>query len=181
MRVLLSMLLLSLTQPAFAADEVTKEKASQEKLVDTSYEDQLLKDWLGLIKVLRSRGIHNSNVDWRPIEELCLGLKNQKDHVPYNRCRLDKAVSQVTYHRDNDECDEAAVAQYPDRLTQYRPEIIATGNEEDEKGSEFTTNQYYRAPISKRELTSKRRVLYRSCMRDLGWNDPYNWRMGRKD
>jgi hypothetical protein len=175
MRSIIPILLLSLALPAFAADK---------KLDDTAtYETSLLKDWHGLIKVLRTRGIHNSQVEWHAIEELCLGLKNGKDHIPYNSCRLDKAVAQVSYRNDNIECNQAAKAEYPDRLLQYSPELLVTSNEGLFEGgdTEYAADQLYRAPMNKRELNNKRAVIYRSCMRDLGWRDPDNWRMGGKN
>lgn len=174
--ILLILPLLFFSTSAIATE---KEVVEQEK---PSHEDVLLQDWLGLIKVLRSHGVHQSQVSWRSIEELCLGLKTEKDKVPYNRCRLEKAIAQVHHREDSAECNQEAEAEYPDRLRHYTPELIVAGTEQ-EKGeaTEFTNTHVVRAPISTRELRNKRAVVFRACMRTLGWRDPDNWRTHTKD
>lgn len=177
MRLLFTMLMLLLAAPSLAAEPAAE---TQEKPAKTSYEDALLKDWIGLTKVLRTYGIHHSQIQWRPVEELCLGLMSEKEKLPYNRCRLDKAIAQFNHRNDFILCDEQSLTDYPDRLLQFSTETLVT-NTNLPRGNEVATGQFIREPITARELRSKRVASFRDCMADKGWRNPDNWRQGYRN
>lgn len=167
MRYLLLILLLFFTTPVFAAAEETIEESPT--------------TWHELIKVLRAHGIHHSQVSWLPIEKLCLGLKKEKDTVPYNRCRLQKAIDQRDYRIDDNECADEGKVAYPDYLGQ--PRAVLSANESTIVNNQTTQTEisnFIDQGIPRTDLKRGRAVVFRKCMRDRGWRDPYDWGPGNK-
>lgn len=138
-------------------------------------DESMLKDYIGLTKSLRANGIEPINVQWVQIEPMCLGLKTEKDQVPYNRCRFEKASDWAAYGDNRRDCDEGSLLEYPQpqRFTQ------ATVTNADGSVASVTTaeGQY----LSAAQIKRLRRASYVACMRDFGWKNPSNWQHGRDE
>jgi hypothetical protein len=137
---------------------------------------KLLKDYIGLSKLLKARGVDPVTVNWSPIEMACLGLKTEADQVDYNRCRYRMAVDNVQYGNDVRACKQAALAAYPKALKLNQPTKVATRIT---NGKVITT--LGETPLTASELKAGRAATLDNCMRQRGWNDPANWQAGRSE
>lgn len=146
-------------------------------LMAQAYEpdEALLRDYIGLSKALRANGIDPVHVRWVQIEPMCLGLKDEKNQVAYNRCRFEKAGDWAAYGDNRRDCDEGSLLEYPQpqRFTQ------ATVTNEDGTIASVTTAEG--SYLSAAQLKRLRRASYVACMRDFGWKNPSNWQHGREE
>lgn len=138
-------------------------------------ERALLKDYIGLTKVLASYGINASAVNWGEIEPLCLGLKSDSDPITYNECRLEKAINQVAYHSDTGACDAESQALYPSSLQRTSPELTIEHRGDDDKTDVTTVSE---APLYTTDLKAGRLYVFDRCMKDHGWRAAHDWRLG---
>ena len=143
---------------------------AQAQEVDAS----LLKDYIGLTKVLKSHGIDPVGVNWSPVEQACLGLKTETDQVPYNECRLRLVLDGVQYDDDARACNAEGVAAYPEALRVANATTVVTNSSG--KSSAIVVN----TPMTENEIQSGRLAQFDSCMHARGWNDSNNWQMGRR-
>jgi hypothetical protein len=135
--------------------------------------DVFFQNYVGVTKLLRARGVEPVGVNWGAIQAMCLGLKIEKDPVPYNRCLYEKALDYADYDNDNDTCNARARAEYPDRLLSGAATIRITRDNEE-------TNVYERA-LSLDELRFKRLGAFDACMSNKGWRDAQSPARGRRD
>lgn len=133
--------------------------------------DVFFKSYEGVTKLLRAGGVEPSTLRWGPIEAQCSGLKLDKDPVPYNQCRYQKAIDLVDFDNDRNACNARAQAEYPDRLLSGAATLSITRNEK-------VTNIYERA-LSPDELRFKRMGSFDACMSNKGWRDTGSAARGR--
>lgn len=130
-----------LSLPAFARNE----------------DDSQFKDYISLTKTLRANGVDPVHVNWPSIELMCLGLKTERNQVPYNRCRFEKATDSWDYPGDSAACNDAAHAA-------VKPSVVV--------GNGVTTVVQ---PGNAGEA-----ITFDSCMRARGWISPRNVERGRR-
>ena len=119
-------------------------------------DEKLLTNYIGLTKALRANGVEPNTLDWSVIESMCLGLKTEKNRVPYNRCRFETALNQALFPDDRAACLDDA------QRTSVDTTMSATA---------------IHSVVSQQSLTAS--PSYSSCMRALGWRSPNNWQRGR--
>ncbi len=130
----------------------------------------MLKSYTGLTNLLRSYGVEPSQVAWNPIEMMCLGLNEPHNPVPYNRCRFDKALLQISYRDDSIVCEDEAQALYPKSLRSSQPDLIIANP----KGITTITDQ----PLRYDDYRAGSRYAFDQCMGDKGWRNSRNWQLG---
>lgn len=146
-------------------------------------EDTPFTDWLTLADHLRAHGIDPVDVNWLPIENMCLGLKKIDTQIAYNKCKFEKALNMRQFKADTNGCDAQANADYPDSLrfnTQGRSftvtETIQTGQPVNSKIIEE------RNPgLSRSQIRDLRRAAFVRCMQGNGWANADNWMDGRRE
>ncbi len=143
--------------------------AVQAQMVDAS----MLQDYIGLSKVLKSRGIDPVHVNWGPIEQACLGIKSETNQVPYNECRLRMALDAGQYDGDVRGCRAQGLAAYPDALRTAHASTVITN------AQGVASPLLVTVPMSVDEINAGREAQFDNCMRARGWNAPDNWEMGR--
>ena len=136
-------------------------------------EEVLLNNWNNLNKLLRSRGIETTRVDWAAIGPLCLGLKTETDQVAYNRCMFIKAVDTVIFKSDTNVCRSRASSDFPNSMLTSQTVVVT---KYDNDASKTTTITY--PTLSQDDLTAKRNDTYESCMSERGWRDTHNPLLG---
>ena len=130
---------------------------------------ELLKDYMGLTKLLKARGVEPTEVNWLPIEEACLGLKTEANVVDYNQCRFTMAVDASQFTNDSTACDAASIASYPESGRTVQKTKDAAGV--------LTTVV---AQLKPEEVKAGRVAAYDACMREHQWVNPNHWQMGRR-
>ena len=120
-------------------------------------DDAQFKDYMSLTKALRASGVDPVHVNWPAIEGMCLGLKAERNQVPYNRCRFEKATDSWDYPTDAAACKDAGRAS-------TKPTVVVGGGvntviQPDDSGEVFA---------------------FDSCMRARGWINPQNAGRGRR-
>lgn len=133
--------------------------------------DVFFKNYEGVIKLLRANGVEPSTLRWGAIEAQCSGLKLDKDPVPYNQCRYQKAIDLVDFDNDRDVCNARAKGEYPDHLLSGSATLSITRNDK-------VTNVFERA-LSPDELRFKRLGSFDACMSNKGWRDTGSAARGR--
>lgn len=134
----------------------------------------LLKDYIGLTKLLKANGVEPARVQWQTIEMMCIGLKEPHSNVAYNQCRFEKAVDQTVYANDSAACNAEARAAYPSSLKKPEPTTIVTLGGMDNHLTTIT------APRTRNsEIRDGRRSLFDRCMLDRNWVNTSDWQMGR--
>ena len=121
-------------------------------------DDSQLTNFIGLTEALDAYGIDHMQVNWTPIEKMCIGLK--KDAVRYNRCRFVKATDQVEFFENQRDCRAG-----PD-----------TAKSEDHNTTATDTGDTVQTVVKVNENAIP---SYVACMQSLGWKNPSNWRQGR--
>jgi hypothetical protein len=117
-------------------------------------DDTLMRDYIGLTRALQANGVSPVHVPWQPVEAMCLGLRQERHQVPYNRCRFVKAMDSAAYVDNRRDCE---------RLL---------------KGARRQRAEHY-AHASYADWNLLRQESYLRCMRDFGWVNPSNWQHGR--
>ena len=140
------------------------------------YESVLLKDYIGLTKVMRSYGIEPATLAWRDIETMCLGLKTESDQISYNQCRLEKAMDQVTWRDDSAACNAESRALYPSVISNPSQAIIVNNRPGRQPSITTITEQ----PLYARNSVAARQYIFDRCMRDYGWRSSRDWHLGQR-
>lgn len=156
MRMLLIIFLLA-ASPALALDE-----------------DAYLQDYIGLTKLLRSYGVDPAFVGWREIEQMCLPLQSPASNLDYNRCRLDKALTQTAYRDDRRVCDDESMALYP--KNSGAGWLVRNRDSEGKSNTTVITH----LPGYPSDVRTGRRYAFDRCMADKGWRNSRNWALGQK-
>jgi hypothetical protein len=120
-------------------------------------DDSQLTNFIGLTEALDAYGIDHMQVNWTPIEKMCIGLK--KDAVRYNRCRFVKATDQIEFFDNQRDCRAG-----------QNPAISQDQTAATDKGDTMNTV----VKVNENAIPS-----YVACMQSLGWKNPSNWRQGR--
>lgn len=120
-------------------------------------DDAPYKDYISLTKALRANGVNPVGVNWQHVEQMCLGLKTEKDPVPYNRCRFNKAVDSADYPDDVATCKSAG------RAATSPNYVVGNG----------VTTVIQPSP-------AEADVTFDECMRARGWINPRNAGRGRR-
>lgn len=129
-----------------------------------------------MLKRLKSEGIEDSQVRWPSIEKACVAYLGSLNKIPYNRCRYEKAVLQISFKDDSIACDDVSLASHPDSLRQNSATIVEkTGGAVSRKTTISTPSP------SASELATMRRATYEQCMQDRGWRDSRNYLRGRSE
>lgn len=132
----------------------------------------LLKDYIGLTNVLRAHGIDPLQVHWLELDTICRAHKDETNQVPFNQCRFQVTRDKLMYANDARFCDDKAQSEYPRSLKQVRLEEGITGD-----GESVTVRKP--AVMTNNEHKAGRRVVFQTCMREFGWNNPGNYLDGR--
>jgi hypothetical protein len=135
-------------------------------------ENALLKDYIGLTKLLKSNGIDPVNIRWNEIEAMCLSLQDATDPTVYNRCRYQKATDQFLFADDANTCNKEAGAIYPDGLSQTQQTIT-------QPNGTTTTTSTTRPTSAVQDVRALRRYDYDHCMTEKGWRSSDNYQLGR--
>ena len=140
-------------------------------------ENASFKDWLSVTSTLKSKGIEPTQVNWHPIEMMCVGLKEMSDNTAYNKCKYEKASEQFFHRSDRQQCAAQSVAEYPDSLT--KDTTTQTLRKKDSSGRIYTLEQIVH-PISNAELASQRYGFITQCMQNIGWANADNPLAGKR-
>lgn len=136
--------------------------------------DTLMRDYIGLTKALRASGVDPVLVNWPYIEGMCLGLKQERNHIPYNRCRFEKAIDSNDYPADVTVCEQRAQLAYIEAVHAANPAPNVIG------GVIYPTTSY---PIIVNSYTTQfndiRSSTFGDCMRERGWINPSSAGRGR--
>jgi hypothetical protein len=127
-----------------------------------------------MVNMLRAYGIEPSTVQWGPVNAMCLGLNDKMNEEPYNRCRFIKALDQITYLQDREQCDDTSLAFNPDAVYGqiYVNNVVVDSNA-----------VYMPTYVQKNRLVHSekafRRHVFNECMRTRGWRNPRAYQQGR--
>lgn len=129
-----------------------------------------------MLKQLRASGIDPGQVAWAEVNPLCIGFMSYNDdQTEYNQCLFDKATLAVSFATDRESCDIESLAVTPDSIRRQPTAVISQYN----PGTNDGTQTVITTPrVTRTELRTQRAASYNSCMRDLGWRNPRNWRLG---
>ncbi len=128
-----------------------------------------------MLKQLRGSGIDPAQVAWAEVRPLCTGFMSYNDdQTEYNQCLFDKATLAVSFATDRETCDIESLATSPDSVRRQPQAIIGTVNSD----GTSTVSTITTPRITRSELRTERAATYNSCMRDAGWRNPRNWRLG---
>ena len=126
-------------------------------------DDSFFQNYVTMNKLLRTRGVDPITVNWGAIQAMCIGLKTEKNLVPYNRCLYEKAIDYADFDNDRYACDARSRAEFPDRLLTNQPSVIIAGTR--------STRAIYEQPLTLDDLRFKRIDAYDECMSRKGWRD----------
>lgn len=143
-------------------------------------ENALLKDYIGLTKLLKTNGIDPVKIQWSEIENLCLPLKEPMDQTTYNRCRYEKARDQFTFGGDKAACENEAQAIYPDNYTKPTQAVI-NANTSSATGNTASTTTITSPAPSSTDLRAMRRNAFDHCMSEKHWRNANNYQLGRTE
>mgnify|MGYP003386493286 FL=1 len=158
-RIILLAIAMLLAQPAFARDT-------------SSSDDVFFRNYVGMTKLLRTRGVDPITVNWGSIQAVCIGLKIENNLVPYNRCLYEKAIDYADFDNDRDACEARGRAEFPDRLLSRQPSVFIAGD----RGNKAI----YEQPLTLEDLRFKRLDAYDECMSRKGWRDTRFAARGRR-
>jgi hypothetical protein len=132
--------------------------------------DDYFKNWNTVMDLLRSKGIEPNNIVWNSsgIEASCTFYKESANaDVEYNKCRYNKALDQKQFQLDTTYCKADAEQKY---LQYVKPCTSATLQVSPDNGTISPDSQ---------DAQSYKNSYYITCMRNIGWNDPNSWLVGR--
>lgn len=129
----------------------------------SSGDDVFFQNYVGMTKLLRTRGVDPITVNWGSIQAVCVGLKIENNLVPYNRCLYEKAIDYADFDNDRDTCNARGRAEFPDRLLSRQPSVFIAGD----RGNKAI----YEQPLTQADLRFKRLDAYDECMSRKGWRD----------
>ncbi len=129
-----------------------------------------------MLKQLRASGIDPAQVAWNEVNPLCTGFMSYNDdQTEYNQCLFDKATLAIAHATDRETCDIESLAANPSSLRRQPTAVISQYNPGTNDGSVTTVQT---PQITRSELKIQRAATYNSCMREAGWRNPRNWRLG---
>jgi hypothetical protein len=105
------------------------------------------------------------------------GFASAEETDKYYRCIYDQAKGYVVFDNDEKMCMKQATDELPDELmtkprgSQYKPEEIL---------ADPTKAMGSMDPYTQEELDRERRKVKRTCMKELGWRNPDDWKAGKR-
>lgn len=141
------------------------------------FRDRKIENWEQLNTILKSKNIDPQDVDWVAVNKYCQPLEKSQESFIYNQCRFDRAMMQQSHYGDLTYCKAKTEREYPDELLKKTIDLqkITSLNENNEV--EMKTISI--GPFSEVELDRKRSSSYEECMEKRGWNNPYDWQIGK--
>jgi hypothetical protein len=128
------------------------------------------RDWIWVVRSLQANGVNPNAVPWATVNNACMRLTPGSEE--FADCQYEKAMNRVQHGSDRTQCDAESVANYPDSLSDGAQTITTNA-------SQTTVITHPRMTPS--EIRTARIGYFRRCMTDMGWKNPDNYLMGKKD
>lgn len=132
----------------------------------TAYAEEQERGWFWLVSALQSQGIDPNRVAWAQVNQSCMGESPQSD--AFTACQYEKVMDREQYGADLALCEGEAVSAYPRSLAAPVPAAPYGW-------------PYSRVNYSQKEVKLSRVAYARRCMVELGWKNPDNYLMGRRE
>lgn len=124
-------------------------------------------------RMLRADSIDSISLDWPIISLDCKYITNKGTGPEFNQCKYRLAYKIATFRNNQATCLRDAETQVPRSMVGrvYEQHSQVTSN---------NPNAIIRYTYTYDDLRRDQTTIYRKCMREFGWNDPDDWKAGKK-